>query len=198
MVDKKKIKMNIKMKMKKLDDPKAIKIFANAYRREILNIFNKAEKPLTVKEIADKIKEQPSKVHYHVKQLINIDLLDLDHTDVINGIVAKYYKPKYEVIKIDVSQLSSDLYVSNSDIIVNTFSKYSEHFKEEISNHIENVRALHKAKQDPLMMRMQSLHMNDDEYKEFIKHMDELIQKYSTKKEDTNEYSVIFGAIRTK
>lgn len=198
MIDKEKLKMKIKMKIKKLDDPKAIKIFANTYRREILNIFNHSEEAMTVKEIADKIKEQPSKVHYHVKQLINIDLLKLDHTEVINGIVAKYYVPKYDVVKIALSELSSEQYITHSDILVNTFNKYSEHFKKELSNHIEHVRELHKAKQDPLMMRMQNLHMNEIEYEEFIKHMDNLLEKYTEKKENTNKYSVIFGAIRTK
>lgn len=34
----------------------------------------------------------PSSVQHHIKKLISLDLLELDHTELIQGITARYYK----------------------------------------------------------------------------------------------------------
>lgn len=55
------------------------------------------EEPLTVKQLADRLGEVPSKVHYHVKELERIGVL---------GIVDK--KKKQALLKNTIFQLQKD------------------------------------------------------------------------------------------
>lgn len=58
------------------------------------------KKPATVKQIADKLGEVPANIHYHVKKLEKSNIVSLDHTEEIRGIIAKYYKPTAERFEI--------------------------------------------------------------------------------------------------
>lgn len=80
-------------KVKTLGTVEEIKAYADPYRLEILAEFKLLGKPATVKQVADKMNEVPAKIYYHVKKLEKAGILVLDHTEEINGIVAKYYKP---------------------------------------------------------------------------------------------------------
>ncbi len=71
----------------------AFDIIYNTYRMKIINAFGSRDHmTATFKQIADQLGDNSSKVTYHGKMLIKIDLLVLDHTENINGIVAKYYR----------------------------------------------------------------------------------------------------------
>ena len=69
-----------------------LKIISDPYRMEIINTYRSKDIALTATECANLMGEIPSKVHYHVKKLLKINILALDHIKVINGINAKYYK----------------------------------------------------------------------------------------------------------
>ena len=68
-----------------------LEVLSDPFRLSIINAYREHGEPLTVKGCADILGEVPSKVHYHVKKLLKIDVLALDHIEVINGINAKYY-----------------------------------------------------------------------------------------------------------
>lgn len=82
-----------------------IKAFSVPYRIQILNIFESLGRAATVKEIADMMKEVPANVHYHVKVLEKFNILKLDHTKEINGIIAKYYEPTAQKYTITASKV---------------------------------------------------------------------------------------------
>jgi len=69
-----------------------IKAFSDPYRMQILSCIKSLGNSSTVKQIADKMGETPAKIHYHVKKLEKVGILCLDHTEEVNGIIAKYYR----------------------------------------------------------------------------------------------------------
>jgi len=75
-----------------LDNIKEIRAINDPYRQEILFAMGIIDRPATSKEIATKMNEPPSKVNYHIKVLEKYNFVELDHTENINGIIAKYYK----------------------------------------------------------------------------------------------------------
>lgn len=76
----------------RLENIKQIRALNDPYRQEILSRIRLLGKPSTAKEIAVSMNEAPSKVNYHLKVLEKYNFVEIDHTDNINGIIAKYYK----------------------------------------------------------------------------------------------------------
>ena len=75
-----------------IKNEKEFDIIYNSYRMKIIDAFGiSPNMTATFKQIADRLGDNSSKVTYHCKMLIDIGLLELDHTELINGITAKYY-----------------------------------------------------------------------------------------------------------
>ena len=89
-------------KIRKITTLEELKIFSDPYRRDIISLYQSSSKPLTVKQIADIIGDNAGKVDYHIKKLLSIDILELDHIELINGIRAKYYKLIKSTFEVDL------------------------------------------------------------------------------------------------
>ncbi len=155
--------------VKTLSADKEIKILSDPYRVRIMNIYNGSSKPLTVKEVAVAMKEEPAKVHYHVKKLLSIDVLELDHMETINGIRAKYYRLAKKSARFE-------------------FSKQLSEFKEE----------MHKAYiggNSGCYMR-ESCCFDIETFELVNEEIRGIIQKYKHQGNNSNsQYSVFFGAV---
>ena len=79
------------MKTLVIDSIKKHKIFTDPIRQDILSVYRQLGTPQTVKMISDVLNTPHSKIHYHVKKLLEIEALNLVKTDMINGITVKYY-----------------------------------------------------------------------------------------------------------
>ena len=75
----------------KIENIKQIRVISDPYRWEILSHIKLIGRPATSKEIAVSMKEAPSKINYHLKVLEKYNFVTIDHTENINGIIAKYY-----------------------------------------------------------------------------------------------------------
>ncbi len=174
-------------KEKTLSTEEEIKIFSDPYRIRILTIFKNLGKPATVKEIADLMKEVPSKVHYHIKKLESIDVLKLIYTREINGIIAKYYEPTAEsfaigteldnspiddVIKDEIRKLIVNLYDESRNIILDYLSERGDNIKSKERSSIVS----------------KSVYLTEEEFKEFNQILEEFYYKHREKKLDGKKY----------
>ncbi|MFC4619909.1 ArsR/SmtB family transcription factor [Camelliibacillus cellulosilyticus] len=66
-----------------------MKALSNPRRNKILHF---AEEPITVKELAEKMDEKPSRLYYHVNKLVEAELLEVVDTKQQGNLVEKYYK----------------------------------------------------------------------------------------------------------
>ena len=66
--------------------------FMNPARQDILRLLQLAGRPMTPKELSDKMGISASSVTFHIKKLVDLGVVALDHTENIRGITARYYK----------------------------------------------------------------------------------------------------------
>jgi hypothetical protein len=89
------------MKEKILSSLDEIKTISDPFRLKILFLFDEDNTPMTVKQMAVKLEEVPSKVHYHVKELERIGVLEIVITKEKAGIVEKFYLPTADTFKVE-------------------------------------------------------------------------------------------------
>lgn len=110
-----------------------IKTFSDPFRLKILLCFGDDNEPMTVKQMSVKLGEVPAKVHYHVKELERINVLEIVDTREKSGILEKYYLPTAENIRIDKSFTTSENNDSGSQLlfnsVVNTLAEELDSFK---------------------------------------------------------------------
>ncbi len=67
-------------------------VYINPRRQSILRCMRIAGGPMTPKQISDLIDVSPSSVQHHIAKLASIGVVELDHTESIHGITARYYR----------------------------------------------------------------------------------------------------------
>ncbi|WP_078394084.1 winged helix-turn-helix domain-containing protein [Shouchella patagoniensis] len=68
------------------------KLISHPLRSNIIRLLSTT--PMTAKQVADHYNKTTGSIHYHIQQLFINELLEIDHTNSINGIVEKYYRAK--------------------------------------------------------------------------------------------------------
>lgn len=96
-------------------------------KERIMLVMKDFNRPVTVKEIADKMGESPAKVHYHVKKLEEYKVLVLDHTESVKGITAKYYAFTSDSISFKLDDKDD----KNASQILSQLSKQSSFYFDE-------------------------------------------------------------------
>lgn len=84
----------------KLSTKKELEIYMNPMRQNLLRILERSKLPMTPKQLSEKLDISPSSVQHHIKKLESLGVIALDHTEVINGITARYYCPTYVNVQI--------------------------------------------------------------------------------------------------
>lgn len=74
-----------------LNTKEELEIYMHPQRQKLLRLLTLSQHPCTPKELSDKMGISPSSVQHHIKKLISLGLVVLDHTQVIRGITARYY-----------------------------------------------------------------------------------------------------------
>jgi predicted ArsR family transcriptional regulator len=122
----------------KLSTKKELEIYMNPVRQQLLRQLELAKGPMTPKMLADKLGISASGVQHHIKKLMSLGLIELDHTELINGITASFYKPTYVSVQIglglsDNSTLQREILVQ--DRISKTFDGFMTQMKTAINKH---------------------------------------------------------------
>lgn len=186
------------LKEKILATAEEIKAFSVPYRIQILNIFESLGRPATVKEIADIMKEVPAKVHYHVKVLEKFDILRLDHTKEINGIIAKYYEPtaeKYTITTTKVGETVSDAIKQQKFRMIDSIFEQGKNVyinEMNIANDSQNLK-------EKGVISLADVYITKDEFIELRKLIEDFCDEHK-KPEDSSSlqerYSLLFSLVR--
>jgi len=181
---------------KSLTTLEEIKIFSDPYRLRIMKTFVDFGRPATVKEVADRMGEVPAKVYYHVKKLESIGLVSIDHTEVINGIVAKYYlyhAGEIEIQSADIEPEMRSAYWSNvRRMLAEQFDQVKEKF----------LRRASGSSVDTGRFTQNVLYMTREEAEEVARKINELLEPYEHRQTGENRLSydlfIAMGADTTK
>lgn len=173
------------------------KILADPYRMKIFSVFQENSEPKTVKQVADILGEVPAKVHYHVKKLLSIGILELNHIKVINGINAKYYRTTADTLQFNVRD---DLKGAAKALQVDQITKvtfYSiDSFKDDIIERSEKVKLFEDGVvENDGYISNSKLYLTAEEYKELMNYVKKFVEDHSDKNEGAKKYSALFGLI---
>lgn len=180
--------------VRRIETDEEIKIFSDPYRMSIINAYIKAGEPMTVKGVADIMHEVPAKVHYHVKKLISIDILRLDHTEVINGITAKYYRLTTDSFTVAYQNTANQKALF--DATTNMILSVVDEFKNDIISNAEYIKN-HEIKDEALKngyFTKETMYLSEEDYEDFDKELKQLYNKYkSRQKEDQKPFDMFVG-----
>jgi len=177
-----------KRESKTLNTVEEIKIYSDPYRLRILKTFLDFGRPATVKEVADRMGEVPAKVYYHVKKLESIGLVSIDHTEIINGIVAKYYDSYSGQIEIKAAEIEPEMrsvYWSNvRRLIAEQFDQTKETFLNRVNGDGDTGRFMQNI-----------LYMNPEEAEELFRQVQKLFEPYERKRsgEEVKAYDLFLA-----
>lgn len=91
-----------------LDTREKQNTFMNPARQDILRLLQLAGRPMTPKELADRMGISASSVTFHIKKLAELGVVALDHTEVIRGITARYYKALNVAVRLGLLGQGAD------------------------------------------------------------------------------------------
>jgi len=176
------------MDTKTLRTLEEIRIYSDPYRIDIMKEFEKIARPATVKEIADMMGEVPSKVYYHAKKLISIDLLTIHHTEQINGITAKYYQSFQGTIAIkrsEVDETIQHIFLSEAQKLVEDLYSKSKNKFLSLSS-VDNPHG---------KLGNSEVYLTNTEAEEFFEWINQFYNKHQKKKNNDQEKYDIFTSI---
>ena len=75
-----------------LSGKRELDIYMNPQRQNLIRCMQIAGVPMTPKQLSNQLGISASSVQHHIRQLVELGLVELDHTELIHGITASYYR----------------------------------------------------------------------------------------------------------
>ena len=115
----------------KLSTQEDLSIFMSPQRQRLIRNMRIINKPVTSKAVADMLGVSTSSAQFHIKKLEKLGILELDHTEKINGIIAKYYKLANVNVSIgsNFDDLANERYIVMENLVKGTFEGLIDLYK---------------------------------------------------------------------
>ncbi len=113
-----------------------LNIYMSPVRQQLLCELRISKDPMTPKALSHKLKISASSVQHHIKKLISLGLIELDHIEVINGIRASFYRQAQVLVQIGLGKsddLSSQRFALIQDSISQVYDGFCKHMKKRMS-----------------------------------------------------------------
>jgi DNA-binding transcriptional ArsR family regulator len=101
-----------------LSTKEELSIFMSPQRQQLLRVMRLCGKPMTAKALADKLGISASSASHHISKLMQLGIIEEDHTEVINGIVARFFRVADVTVNIG-QQLDDGLAGERSAVVQN-------------------------------------------------------------------------------
>ena len=165
-----------------------LKIFMSPVRQQLLRCLHISGEPMTAKGIADCLNISPSSAKHHLGKLENLGLVELNRTEVINGINARYYSVSNVTVSIgslNGNELNSERRIIIENLIKNTLDglydiTQSDIPKDEVPSYGDFLNGV--------------VHLTPADSKKLHNLITEFIDTHETKTEGSEpwEYSLVF------
>lgn len=171
-----------------------IKAYSDPYRLKILTFLRNRREASTVKEIADYLGEVPAKVHYHIKKLEKVGIVEIVRTKEVKGIVAKYYYLTAENFQIEGEEIKNQTRKIYKSQILNIVNEYYDKSKEKsIDTLMKKVNL--SSKNNAISIISRDMNIDEELFKQFDIELRELVKKYESipKQNRGNNHCHIFS-----
>ena len=162
-----------------------LRAIADVLRLRIIDLLQ--GHPMTVTQLGEIMGMAPAKVHYHVRELEKVGLLQLVETREKGGILEKYYSP----IAKDLS-VSKNLFLNvPPDESLAATSSWFEQIKDGFLQALRSALA-RKDEEPNLMLAFTHVHVTPEEYQQLGKQIYELIRPYESHRNIEGEMPMLF------
>lgn len=120
-------------KIIQLSTKEQLNIYMSPQRQQLLRVMSVYGAPITAKGLADKLGISASSATHHISKLKRLGVVEDDHTEMINGIVAKFFRLSDVSVSIgcDIGDsLSGERGAVVQSIIQNTLSGFNRGIEE--------------------------------------------------------------------
>lgn len=181
------------MKKIALTTKEELNIYMSPIRQKLLRQLSIANAPMTPKMLADKLEISASSVQHHIKKLMLLDLIELDHTEMINGITASFYKPAQVTVQIGLSQ-SDDLSEQREVLMQDSIARIYDGFRRQMTKRISE-----QGDEEPARLQKWGdimsgiIHLNRQQSDRLMKLIAEFIEQHAVPTESSIpwEYAII-------
>ena len=163
-----------------------IKAYSDPYRLRIISFLRNTREAATVKEIADYLGEVPAKVHYHIKKLEKVGILELVRTKEIKGIIAKYYYLTAENFVIEAEDINKQTKKVYKSQVLNIVNEYYDKSKEKSIDTLTKRVDLNN-ENNAISVIFRDMCIDDVLFKEFDLEMRSLVKKYERLSSQSND-----------
>lgn len=116
-----------------IQDGKQLEIYMHPKRQQILHELSVQGGPMTAKMLSDALGMTPSSAKHHVARLVELQVVEVDHTELIHGITATYYRKR--LVTVSFSSLAEEKRKLASDVVTkqihDDFYKKAQSFTDE-------------------------------------------------------------------
>lgn len=158
-------------------DPEALKSLAIAERVKILELFEDLE-PRTAKQIATELGENAARLHYHVKELVRVGLLEQVDTRVKGSIVEKYYEPVAKVIQVKLQLMIEENAQQLSEVMFTPFRTTEKDLMRTLNRLVASDPDVRKEYQNTFAFNLTEFYLSQEERNQLVEEISDLLQKY--------------------
>lgn len=158
-------------------DPEAIKSLAIPERVHILELFEDLE-PRTAKQIATELGENAARLHYHVKELVRVGLLEQVDTRVKGSIVEKYYQPVAKVIQVKLQLMIEENAQHISEIMFTPLRTTEQDLVRTLNRYVAGDADMRKEYLDTFAYNLAEFNLTKDERNEMLAEIKTVLHKY--------------------
>lgn len=120
-----------------LSGRKELGVYLSPVRQELLRTLRLAGKAMTPKALSDAMGISPSSVQYHLKKLLGIGAVEIDHRAIINGITATYYIESPATVHMGMERgddLREEREALASALVNQVFQGFLQRIREDVKN----------------------------------------------------------------
>jgi len=171
-----------------IDSVEQLRAIADILRLRIIDLLQ--SHPMTVTQLGEVLATAPAKVHYHVRELEKVGLLQLVEKREKGGILEKYYQP----IAKDIS-VSKNLFLNvppNESLAATGiwFDQVKDGFQQALRAAMER-----KEEEPNLTLAFTHIHVTTEEHKQLAKQLYELLKPYENRRGIEGEQVVLHATI---
>lgn len=178
------------MKIIYLDGEEQLRIFSLPLRQRIMRDMQKAGRPQTAKQIADRLGITPSSAQHHLKKLESIGLVELDHIESINGIQAKFMRASDVIVSIG-QQIADDTAFARDALMKGHLMEAYEEYQRVVEYARENN---HQGTESGNDLCTDIVHLTEKQAVELRKMLLEYTQKHKNAGEGTKPWQIVYMA----
>lgn len=164
-----------------------LRAIADVLRIRIIDLLEK--RAMTVTQLGEQLGLAPAKVHYHVRELERVGLLELVETREKGGILEKYYQPIAHVINVNKALLTAP-----SD---ETLAMLQDLFEQISSGYLRAVRhALAQPESLPdtgVSLSMVHLYLTTEEQNKLLEQISEICKPFEERRGIEGEREIAFS-----